>query len=117
MRHFLGTGRSSFFFTNLKQLYSKWDKTELARQVSFMPCLIALIKADNFTQGMQFVDHINGLSGNSVKNRKKHMILITPTIDQTLLQNKTIHFNVNLIIEGKTDIAVNNTDVFKLFLF
>ena len=105
IRHFLGTGRSSFFFTNLEQLYSKWDKTELARQVASMPCLIAFVKADSFTEAMQFVGHISSLNGNAVKNRKKHLILMTPTIDHSLLQNKTVHFKVHIVSQGKTGLG------------
>ena len=104
----LGTGRSSFFFTNLKELFSTWDESELAREVASMPCLLAFIRADSFNEGMKFVDHINGLPGNPTKNRKKYLILLTPTIDMTLLQNKTIHFNVHIINEGKTAMIVNN---------
>ena len=68
-----------------------------------MPCLLAFVKADSFMEGMQFVDLISGLEGNVIKNRKKYLILKTPTIDQNLLQNKTIPFNVHIINEGKTD--------------
>ena len=67
-----------------------------------MPCLIAFVRADSFAEGMKFVDHINGLKGNPVKNRKKYLILMTPTIDKIILQNKTIAFNVHIINQGKT---------------
>ena len=67
-----------------------------------MPCLIAFVRADSFSEGMKFVDHISGLNGNPVKNRKKYLILVTPPPDITLLQNRTIHFNVHIITQGKT---------------
>ena len=101
MSFILGTARSSFFFTNLKQLYSTWDETKLALQVASMPCLLAFIRAGNFSEGMRFVNLISGLEGNVIKNRKMYLILKTQTIEQNLLHNKTIHFNVHIIHEGK----------------
>ena len=74
-----------------------------------MPCLIAFVRADSFAEGMQFVDRISGLKGNPVKNRKKYLILMTPTIEQIILQNKTIYFNVHIINQGKTGMEANIT--------
>ena len=76
-----------------------------------MPCLLAFIRADRFDEGVKFLDHISGLPGNPIKNRQKYMILMTPTIDTTLLENRTIHFNVHIINEGKTGMVANNTNV------
>ena len=109
----LGTGRSSFFFTDLKQLYRNWDKMDLARQVASMPCLLAFIKADNFSEGMRFVNLISGLEGNVIKNRKKYLILKTPAIDQSLLHNKTIPFNVHIINDSKTGKVYFSIPVFE----
>ena len=109
MEFILGNGRSSFFFTNLEHLYSTWDETELAHEVATMPCLVAFFRAGSLDKGMQFVDYINGLKGNPVKNRKKYLIIMTPTINKTLLKNRTIHFNVHIINDqGKTCIVVLN---------
>ena len=90
-------GRSYTYFANLELLYSTWNRDELIRQVSSMQCLIALIMSDSFTEAMQFVDFISDLKWNPVKNRRKHIILTTPNIDQELLQNKTNNINVHII--------------------
>ena len=96
-------GRSSIYFTSLKLLYRTWNEQELARQVAFMPCLIAFIKTDSFDEAMNFVDRISGLKGNPVKSKKKYLVLNTPDIDQRLMQNKTGNINVHLISsEGDT---------------
>ena len=102
---FSGTVRSSFLFTKLELLYSTWDETELAHQVSSMPCLIAFIRTDIFARGMQFVDKISGL--NKIKSKKKYIILMTPTIDQSLLQNRTDYFDVHIINQGETSMIVS----------
>ena len=94
----------SVFFTSLKRLYSTWDEAELARQISSMRCLIAFARADRFAEGVQFLDHINGLGAleRPIKSKKMHLILMSQeTIDETLLQNKTNHFNVHMISQGK----------------
>ena len=108
----LGTGRSTFFFTSLKQLYSTLDEAELARRISDMQCLVAFAKAESFAEGVQFLDHINGLRAleRPLKSKKMFLILMTQeTIDGTLLQNKTNHFNVHMINQGK-NLSLETTD-------
>ena len=113
MEFILATGRSSFFFTDLEHLYSNWDETELAHEVASMPCLVAFLRAGSLAKGMNFVDRINGLKGNPVKNRKKYLILKTPAIDQSLLHNKTIPFNVHIINDSKTGKVYFSIPVFE----
>ena len=83
-------------------MYSTWDEQELSRKLSFMPCLVALIKTTNFEDALSFVDRISAVKGNPVKSRKKHLVIHTPYIDQRLLENKTIG-NMNVHIISKTD--------------
>ena len=98
----IGTmARSSIYFTSLKTLYSTWNEQELARQVAFMPCLVALIKATTFEEALNFVDLISSLKGNPVKSTRKYLVLNTPSVDQSLLQNKTGNINVHIISEGE----------------
>ena len=94
-------GRSYIYFANLELLHSTWNRAELIHQVSSMQCLIALIMSDSFTEAMQFVDFISDLKWNPAKNKKKHLILNTPNIDQELLQNKTNNINVHVISQAK----------------
>ena len=96
-----GIGRSYTYFANLELLYSTWNREELIHQVSSMQCLIALIESDSFSEAMQFVDFISDLKWNPVTNKKKHLILNTPNIDQELLQNKTNNINVHMISQSK----------------
>ena len=96
-------GRSYTNFANLKLLYSTWSKEELAHRLASMPCFIALIMSDSFDDAIHFVDYISDLKGNPVKSKKKYLILNTPNIDQSLLQNKTSNFNVHIISHGETD--------------
>ena len=96
-------GRSSFYFTSLKLMNSTWSEQELARQLAIMPCLIALIKTTIFEEAMNFVDNISAVKGNPVKSKKKHLLLYTPSIEQRLLQNKTIgNINVHIISQDET---------------
>ena len=82
-------------------MYGTWTEEELARQVASMPCLIALIKTDNFDEAMGFVDKINSLQGNPVKSRKKYLVINTPNIDARLMQNKTGNTYVHIMKEGE----------------
>ena len=78
------------------------DRKEFARKIALMPCFFALIRSTNFAQALDFAGYINGLPGNPVKNRKKYVVIFTPKIDCNLMQNLTIHFNVNVISPGST---------------
>ena len=95
-------GRSSFYFTSLKLMYDTWGEQQLSRQLSVMPCLVALIKTTNFEEALEFVDRIAAVKGNPVKSKKKHLVLHTPYIDQSLLENKTIG-NIDVHIISKAD--------------
>ena len=101
----LGTrGRSYMVFDDLKYLYSTMDttngimeNTNIANIIASVPCLVAVVKEDNFTDAFEFVKFINGLQGNPIKKREKHVILLTKTMNTILMQNKTVHFNVHII--------------------
>ena len=57
---------------------------------------------------MQFVDYIDSLQKRPIKSKKMHIILMTQqTIDETLLQNKTVHFNVHIINQDETGVVGN----------
>ena len=94
-------GRSFIHFTSLKLLHSKMNDQELAQQVAVMPCLIAVIKTNHFDDAIGFLDLMSDLQGNSVKSTKKYVVLITPQIDEQLIQNKTGNINVHIISEGE----------------
>ena len=79
-----------------------WGEEGLYRQLSIMPCLVALIKTTNFEEALEFVDRIAAVKGNPVKSKKKHLVLHTPYIDQSLLENKTIG-NIDVHIISKAD--------------
>ena len=103
-------GRTSFYFTSLKQLYSTWTEQDLAHQVALMPCLIALIKENSFDEAMNFVDRISGLAGNPVKSTKKYLVLNTLNVDQRLMQNISGNVNVHVISEGESGRCMVLTD-------
>ena len=93
-------GRSSVYFTTINQLYSTWNEEELAHQISFMPCLIGLIKAESFIEAMTFANKINSLQGNKVKGTKKYLVFNVPNIDQSIMQNFTGYIHVHIIWQG-----------------
>ena len=95
------TARSSIYFTSLNSLYSIWKDQEIVHQVASLPCLIAWIKTDDFEEAIGFVDKINGLEGNPVKNRKKYIVIDSPNIDTRLMQNKTLHVKVHVMSKDK----------------
>ena len=62
-----------------------------------MRCLVAFIKADNFPEAMDFANYVTSLPGNPVKNKKKYLVLMTPVIKYSLLQNQTGNVAVHII--------------------
>ena len=88
-------------FEDLNHLYSTMDEAKIVDRAASMSCLVAFVEEDNFAEAMQFVDFINTLPGNPIKNRKKHLIIMTQTRDHILLQNKTVSFNVHIISSGE----------------
>ena len=95
-----GLGRTTIHFTDLEILYNTMDKEQIAARVKSMPCLISLIQAD-IVEAMQFVEYINSLPGNTAQNRMKYIILMTPFVDETQLQNRTSNINVHIIKQDK----------------
>ena len=75
------------------------DLTKITKMISAMTCFIAHVEADSFIEAVAFLDFINGLPGNIVNNRKKHLVLMTPsaTIDYGLIKNKTNMFGTHFI--------------------
>ena len=110
-----GLGRSSMYFSDLELLYNTMDKEEVAATVKSMPCLISFIKADIFVEAMQFVEYINSLPGNAAQNRIKYIILMTPYVDETHLQNRTSNINVHIIQQDKP--GTSHDDTVYLFTF
>ena len=104
-----GLGRSSMYFSDLELLYNTMDKEEVAATVKSMPCLISFIKADIFVEAMQFVEYINSLPGNAAQNRIKYIILMTPYVDETHLQNRTSNINVHIIQQDKPGTSHDDT--------
>ena len=80
---------------------------EVAQRIAMMPCTFALARVDNFSVAAGFIDYINGLPGNPVKNRKKHMVVISSTIEENLLKNITANFDVNIIGRGGKGMFIN----------
>ena len=97
-----GVGRTYLHFTNLDTFYNTLDREEFARKIALMPCFFAPIRSTNFSQALDFAGYLNGLPGNPVKKRKKYVVIFTPKIDSNLMQNLTIHFDVNIISLGST---------------
>ena len=76
------------------------DKNSIGYQVSSMPCLIVLLKEDNFAEGIKFVDFVENLPDNSVKRKKKHFILMTQNVDYSILQNRSGNVNVYIVSQN-----------------
>ena len=95
-------GRSSINFDELREFYRAMDLTKITKMLSTMRCFIAHVKADSFNEAVGFLDFINGLPENKVKNRKKHLVLMTPTatIDYGLIKNKTNMFGTHLVSQN-----------------
>ena len=83
-------------------LHDTWKEEELALLVASMPCLIALIKTDDFEETMTFLDQLISLPGGSpVRSKKKYLVINTTKInDSRLMQNKSGNINVHIIQRG-----------------
>ena len=56
-----------------------------------------MVKSDNFAVTASLIDYVGELAGTPIKNMKKHLLFISPTIDHGLLKNKSYNFNVHVI--------------------
>ena len=56
-----------------------------------------VVKSDNFRAMASLIDRIGELPGTPPKNKKKHFLFVTPTIEHGLLRNKSFNFNVHMI--------------------
>ena len=98
----LDVGRSSIHFDELREFYSTMDLTQITKLISTITCVIAHVKADSFNEAVAFLDFINGLPGNMVKNRKKYLVLMIPTatIDYGLIHNQSSMFGTHFIVQN-----------------
>ena len=60
-----------------------------------------VVKSDNFAGTASLIDYIGNLPGTPIKNKKKHFLFVTPTIDHGLLKNKSFNFNIHVISQTK----------------
>ena len=56
-----------------------------------------VVKSDNFAAMASLIDYVGQLPGTPPKNKKKHFLFVTPTVDHGLLRNKSYNFNVHVI--------------------
>ena len=92
--------RSHIYFESLELLYETWTEEALAQQVTFMPCLIALIKTEKFEEAMNFFNRLSSITGNPFKSRRKYLVLNAPFINEALMQNKSGNINSHIISGG-----------------
>ena len=78
--------------------------------VTSMPCLIALVKTDNFTEGMEFVDYIQAVPENSFRRKKKHVVLLSLTkiVDYGSLTNRSGNYKLHIISQNEAGILYFN---------
>ena len=72
-----------------------------------MPCLLTILKSDNFTEAIDNIEIFDNITGSPFKNKKKYFLVIAPTIDYVMLENKTYNFNTHIIsstTSGKSDV-------------
>ena len=81
------------------------DEIKFSKSLTTMPCLVAYVKTESFHEAMDFLDYVNGLPGNTIINRRKHLIITIPTIDYGLIQNKTTTFGSHIISQDKKGIT------------
>ena len=67
------------------------DLTKITKMISRTTCFIAHVETNSFNEAIAFLDFIDGLPGNMMKNQKIYLVLMIPTatIDYGLFHNKT----------------------------
>ena len=94
---FQDVGRSTIFFTSVNDLIAFMGDEEFLRTLSSMSCLILVVKSYDFPAMASLIDYIGELPGTPIKNKKKHLLFVTPTMDHDLLRNKSYNFNVHIV--------------------
>ena len=88
-------GQSTMWFSNVLQLFAMKDDATFASIMKDIPCLLTIATSPDTAVSSKLMDLMT-----VQKVERKYLLIVTPTIDIELLQNKTTNFNIMLAYPG-----------------
>ena len=87
-------GRSTFAFTEVEHLLQLGRSELFAPMMKSLKCLMTIAESESSEEISRLVDFASGLPVYS-----KHLLVLTSSLNETWLLNKSINYNVIIIIE------------------
>ena len=106
---FSAFGMPTQYFSGTGGLKSVISANVFWNALKSIQCLVVVVKSDYFQEAADVIENFENMPVPSVKNIRKHFIVIISKVNQNLLQNKTYHSNVHIISstqKGENGIAL-----------
>ena len=97
----IGSGPTTIRFQNAELLLEVKDHPQFSVMLSTVKCLIALVDTYVDDEVSQLIDMVNKLE---VESKYLIFMVMVPSLNVTLLQNKTINYNVGIYQNHTGDI-------------
>ena len=92
------------WFSDVLQLFAMKDDAKFASIMKDIPCLLTIATSLNTAVSSKLMDLMT-----VQKVERKYLLIVTPTVELELLQNKTTNFNIMFAYPGPG--SVENKDL------
>ena len=87
-------------FDDVNQLHGAKDGEQFGTIMSSISCLMTIAIVDGTDDISRLIDFVRGLRSEGNRVAKTQLFVMVPYLDDGLLQNKTINFNVMIMKNG-----------------
>ena len=93
-------GRSSLSFEDVNQLLEVKDSGGFMSMMPSISCLMTIAICDSTVDVSRLIDFVRDLRLVDYRVAKTQLLVMVPYLDHSLLENKTINFNVMIMEHG-----------------
>ena len=105
-------GRSSLSFEDVNQLLEVKDSGGFMSMMASISCLMTIAICDSTVEVSRLIDFVRDLRLVGYRVAKTQLLVMVPYLDHSLLQNRTINFNVMIMEHGAG--RGENTNIYKI---
>ena len=91
-------------FGDANHLLQVSDGGRLKSIMSSISCLVTIAKTDSSEEVSQLIDFVRGLRSEGYRVAKTQLLVMVPSLEIGMLQNKTINFKVMVMENGAGDV-------------